>query len=28
VFDGMAVAGSRLYLCTRDGQVRCFGLQQ
>jgi hypothetical protein len=24
VFDGMAVAGGRLYMTTMDGQVRCF----
>lgn len=24
VFDSMAVAGGRLYLCTEDGRVRCF----
>ncbi len=24
VFDGMAVAGGRLYLSTRDGKLRCF----
>jgi hypothetical protein len=24
VFDGMAVAGGRLYMTTMDGRVRCF----
>ncbi len=25
VFDGMAAAGGRLYLATKDGKLRCFG---
>ena len=25
VWDGMAAAGGRLYLATRDGKIRCFG---
>lgn len=25
VFDGMAAAGGRLYLCARDGDIMCFG---
>ena len=25
VFDGMAVAGGRLFLATQDGKLRCFG---
>ena len=25
VFDGMAAAGGRLHLCTRDGGIVCLG---
>ena len=27
VFDGMAVAGKRLYIATQDGRMLCFGQQ-
>ena len=25
VFDGLCAAGSRLFLSTQDGKLRCFG---
>ena len=25
VYDGMAAADGRLYLCTKDGKILCFG---
>jgi outer membrane protein assembly factor BamB len=28
VFDGMAAAGGKLYLSTRDGRLRCFGAKE
>jgi len=28
VFDGMAAANGKLYLCTQDGKLRCFGKKE
>jgi len=28
VFDGMIAAGGRLFLCTEDGELLCFGTPQ